>query len=150
MSQIKLDSAWDLQFGPDGDLLEVSGPEETTQHSKFRLQIIAGELFEDTRPGIPWLTDMVDPRVSIDAKKQILRTNILGSYGALSVDDLTISVDTETSIATAIFSGTADGGTFEGTASLSGPSIDEQELTAQADFVFTIADRIYATTQLGF
>lgn len=150
MSQIQLDSTWDIQFGDDGDLSEVSGPEETTQHSKFRLQIIAGELFEDTRPGVPWLTDMVDPLVSIDAKKQILRTTILGSYGALSVESLTISVDTETNIATALFSGTADGGTFEGTASLAGPSVDDEEITAQADFVFSIADRIYATTQLGF
>lgn len=149
MSQIALNGDWDIAFGDDGDMLEVEGPEETTQHSKFRLQLIAGELFEDTRYGVPWLTDMVDPRVSIDAKNQILRSVILGSVGALSVDSLIISIDTATNIATAQFEGTADGGTFGATASVGNQAVDD-EITAQADFVYDIADRIRVVCQLGF
>lgn len=149
MSQIALDSTWDIAFDDNGDMLEVEGPAETTQHSKFRLQIIAGELFEDSRPGVPWLTDMVDPRVSIDTKKQILRDTILGSYGALSVDSLDITTDTVTNIATAVFYGTAQGGTFGGSASLFNQAADEAK-SAQADFIFDIADRVRIAGFLGF
>lgn len=149
MSQIALSGEWDVAFGDDGDMLEVEGPSETTQHSKFRLQIISSELFEDTRYGVPWLTDMVDPRVSNDAKSQILRSVILGSVGALSVDSLIISTDTVTSIASAVFTGTADGGQFGATATIGNQALDE-ETTAQADFVYDVADRIRVVCQLGF
>ena len=44
---------WDVQFDQSGDLVEASGAVETQQNSKFRLQIIAGELFEDGRPACP-------------------------------------------------------------------------------------------------
>lgn len=116
MTQLALsaDEAWDLVFDDTGDLAEVSLAEETTQASKFRLQIIAGELFEDSRPGVPWLTDMVDPRVSIEARKQILRSVILASPGVISLDSLIVGVDNATGLATCIFKGTATNGEFEG------------------------------------
>jgi hypothetical protein len=101
---------WDVYFDESGDLVEASGPQETTENSKFRLQIIAGELFEDERPGVPWLTDMVDPRVSIDAKKQILRAVILSTPGVQSLDSLTIGVDEVIGTAEVTFSGTATNG----------------------------------------
>lgn len=115
MTQLALDSqSWDLQFDESGDLLEIEGAAETTQNSKFRLQIIAGELFEDSRPGVPWLTDMVDPRVSIDAKKQILRSVILSTPGAVSLESLIVGVDQANGLAECSFSGTAQDGTTFG------------------------------------
>lgn len=113
MTQIALQQTgevWDVYFDESGDLIEASGAVETQQNSKFRLQIIAGELFEDTRPGVPWLTDMVDPRVSIDDKKQILRNVILSTPGALSLERLDIAVDEASGTAEASFSGTAQNG----------------------------------------
>ena len=113
MTQIALQQTgdvWDVYFNDSGDLVEASGAVETSQNSKFRLQIIAGELFEDARPGVPWLTDMVDPRVSIDDKKQILRNVILSTPGALSLERLDIAVDEATGTAEASFSGTAQNG----------------------------------------
>lgn len=111
MTQLSLTGEeWDLSFDDTGDLVEASGPQETTENSKFRLQIIAGELFEDERPGVPWLTDMVDPRVSIDAKKQILRATILSTPGVQSLDSLTLAVNDTTGTAEVAFSGTATNG----------------------------------------
>jgi hypothetical protein len=113
MTQIALlqvAEVWDVYFNESGDMVEASGALETQQNSKFRLQIIAGELFEDTRPGVPWLTDMVDPRVSIDDKKQILRNVILSTPGALSLERLDIAVDEASGTAEASFSGTAQSG----------------------------------------
>lgn len=114
MTQLRLDpESWDVTFDETGDLQEVGGAEETTQASKFRLQILRGELFEDLRPGIPWLTDMVDPRISIDAKKQILRAAILASPGVVTLDSLVVGFDNVTGQASCTFTGTAqDGGTF--------------------------------------
>ena len=113
MTQIALrqvGEVWDVYFNESGDMVEASGAVETQQNSKFRLQIIAGELFEDTRPGVPWLTDMVDPRVSIDDKKQILRNVILSTPGALSLERLDIAIDEASGTAEASFSGTAQNG----------------------------------------
>lgn len=108
---------WDVYFDESGDLVESSGAQEATENSKFRLQVILGEIFEDSRLGVPWLTDMVDPRVSIDAKKQILRRIILSTPNVETIDSLTIAVDETTGTAECTFSGTAtDGEAF--TASL--------------------------------
>ena len=83
----------------------------TNQNSKFRLNIIAGEMFDDTRQGVPWLTDMVSPNVSIQAKKQILRSVILGTPGAISVDSMTMDVSTDGQ-ASVKWTGTCQGGVF--------------------------------------
>jgi len=122
MTQLALEQigeVWDVQFDESGDLVESSGAVETSQNSKFRLQIISGEMFEDERPGVPWLTDMVDPRVSIDDKKQILREVILSTPGAVSLERLDIAVDASSGTAEASFSGTAqDGATFSASINL--------------------------------
>lgn len=115
MTDLALDENWDLVFGDDGDLQMVSSAEETSQASRFRLQVVRGELFEDESLGVPWVTDMVDPQVSIDAKKQILRQTILSSPGAVSLTELVVTVDTQGRAAIGSFSGIAqDGETFTG------------------------------------
>lgn len=86
--------AWDVEFDESGDIPLVSDAEETAQNSKFRLQIIAGEMFDDTRKGVPWTTDMVNPGVSINAKKRILERVILSTPGAKSLNYINIAVDT--------------------------------------------------------
>ena len=86
---------WDLEFTPDGDIEILDGAEECTQDSRFRTQIIAGEMFDNTLVGVPWLTDMVSPALSIDGKKQILRKVILSTPNAVKLNYINVSVDTD-------------------------------------------------------
>lgn len=114
MTDLKLGADWDLEFDDSGDLEMVSGIQETSQSSRFRLQLMRGECFEDENLGVPWLTDMVDPRVSIDAKKQILTRTILSAPGAISLTSLEVGMDTGGRLAVSNFSGLAEGGEFSG------------------------------------
>lgn len=109
-NDFKLTSDWDIDLS-NGDLSLISGPELTTQNATFRLNIILGEMFDDTRQGVPWLTDMVSPLVSIQSKKQILRSVIQGTVGAVSVDSITIEV-LKTGQSNVKWAGTCDGGSF--------------------------------------
>lgn len=107
---------WDLVFDDNGNLVFVDGAEETSQNSKFRLQILAGEMFDDTRNGIPWFSDMVDPRVDIDTKKQIIRRAIQGAPGVASIDSIELGYDSETGQMAVNFTGTTtNGDTFGAT-----------------------------------
>ena len=101
--------SWDIEFTNTGDIEIISGPQETTQNSKFRLQIIQGEMFDDTRQGMPWLTGMVNPAIDISAKKRIMERVILSTPGAISVDSMDVGVD-ENGLATARWTGTCDNG----------------------------------------
>lgn len=101
--------SWDIEFTNTGDIEIIEGPHETNQNSKFRLQIIQGEMFDDTRQGMPWLTDMVNPAIDISAKKRILERVILSTPGAASIDSMEIGVDAS-GLATAQWSGTCDNG----------------------------------------
>lgn len=96
----------------DGDIATVSDAQEVSQNSKIRLQIILGEVYNDTRIGIPWLTDMVNTQVSINAKKQILRDVILSTPGARSLESLDVSVDDVTGLAVGTFAGTTENNEF--------------------------------------
>ena len=80
---------FDLTFS-DNDIDMVSGGAEVSQNSAIRLQFIAGEQFDDTRVGVPWLTDMVSPQVSMVAKNQILRRTILSTPGARTLDSFSL------------------------------------------------------------
>lgn len=86
---------WDIEFTPDGDIEILKGAEECTQDSRFRTQIIAGEMFDDTRKGVPWLTDMVSPALSLDGKKRILSKVILSTPNAVKLNFINISVNTD-------------------------------------------------------
>lgn len=110
MQDFLLDSNNDLVINGD-DFVIIDGPDMTNQNSRFRLNILAGEMFDDTRQGVPWLTDMVSPDVSIEAKKQIIRSVILGTPGAISIDSLTMEVSKD-GTAEVKWSGTCQGGVF--------------------------------------
>lgn len=96
---------FDLSF-EDNDIVFVDGAAEVSQNSMIRLQFIAGEQFDDTRVGMPWLTDMVNVQVSITAKTQIIRRTILSTPNVRSLDSLIIGVDSETGLAEGTFTGT--------------------------------------------
>ena len=103
-SDFELDSdGWDLVITDDIGIVENAAM--TSQDSKFSLQLIQGEVFDDNRIGMPWLTDMVNPQVSIAAKKQIIRDIIMTTPGAIEITRLEVAVDNESGIASAVFEG---------------------------------------------
>ena len=106
-SDFELDSVgWDLVITDDIGIVENAAM--TSQDSKFSLQLIQGEVFDDNRIGMPWLTDMVNPQVSIAAKKQIIRDIIMTTPGAIEITRLEVVVDNESGIASAVFEGITD------------------------------------------
>lgn len=106
-SDLSLDSnSWDLVITDDIGIVENAAM--TSQDSKFSLQLIQGEVFDDNRIGMPWLTDMVSPQVSIAAKKQIIRDIIMTTPGAIEITLLEVVVDNESGIASAVFEGITD------------------------------------------
>lgn len=108
-SDFELDSdVWDLVITDDIGIVENASM--TSQDSKFSLQLIQGEVFDDNRIGMPWLTDMVSPQVSIAAKKQIIRDIIMTTPGAIELTKLEVAVDNESGIASAVFEGITDNG----------------------------------------
>lgn len=96
---------FDLSF-TDNDVDFVLNAEEVSQNSQIRLQFIAGEQFDDTRIGMPWLTDMVNSQISIEDKKQIIRRTILSTPNVRTLDSLIVGVDDVTGIAEGTFTGT--------------------------------------------
>jgi hypothetical protein len=96
---------FDISF-TDNDIDFVTDAAEVSQNSMIRLQFIAGEQFDDTRVGMPWLTDMVNPQVSLTAKTQIIRRTILSTPNVKSLDSLIVGVDSVTGIAEGSFTGT--------------------------------------------
>ena len=116
MATFKLNAdTWDIDFTDTGDIDILEGAQETTQNSRFRLQIIAGEMFDDTRKGVPWMTDMVSPAVSIAAKKNILQRVILSTPGAVRLTSMNMSVGRE-GLATSTWEGICESGeTFSNT-----------------------------------
>ena len=112
-SDFELDSnSWDLVITDDIGIVENSAM--TSQDSKFSLQLIQGEVFDDNRIGTPWLTDMVSPQVSIAAKKQIIRDVIMSTPGAIELTRVEVAVDTDSAIATCEFEGITDNGDIFG------------------------------------
>lgn len=98
---------FDISF-TDNDITFAVDAAEVSQNSQIRLQMIAGEQFDDTRVGVPWLTDMVNAQVDFTTKEQIIRRTILSTPNVLSLDSLTVSLDTTTGKASADFSGTTN------------------------------------------
>ena len=96
---------FDISFAGN-DIVFVNDGAEVSQNSQIRLQMIQGEQFDDTRIGMPWLTDMVNTQVSIVTKRQIIRNTILSTPGVRSLDSLVVGVDDVTGIAEGKFSGT--------------------------------------------
>jgi len=103
---------WDASQSKN-DIVFVSNANEVSQNSKIRLQFILGEQFDDTRVGVPWLTDMVSTMVGIDAKREIIRSTILETFGVKSLETLTIDSDLQGS-GTIKFEGTTENDEYFG------------------------------------
>lgn len=110
MTDFSLNTDGDIYFDETGDMATVEGPEETAQAAQFRLLILRGELFEDTNLGVPWVTDMVDPAVDLETKKQIIRSTVLSAPGAAELTELKLSLDTDGSIMLGSFTGITTSG----------------------------------------
>ena len=100
---------FDITFAGN-DIVFVDDAAEVSQNSQIRLQMIQGEQFDDTRFGMPWLTDMVNSQVSIVTKRQIIRNTILSTPNVRSLDSLVVGVDDVTGVAEGTFSGTTISG----------------------------------------
>lgn len=104
---------FDISFSGN-DILFANDAVEVSQNSQIRLQMIAGEQFDDTRVGVPWLTDMVSPQVDFTTKEQIIRRTILSTPNVLSLDSLVLNVDSVSGTASADFKGTTQTNEFFG------------------------------------
>lgn len=135
-SDFQLDSqGWDLVVTDDIALVENAAM--TSQDSKFSLQLIRGEVFDDTRLGVPWLTDMVNQQVSIAARKQILRDTIMRTPGAVELTSLDVAVDNQTGIASCTFEGITDNGGIFGSSvgEVDIPSVNGSGIIAEYDYI---------------
>lgn len=137
-SDFELDrNSWDLVITDDIGIVENAAM--TSQDSKFSLQLIQGEVFDDNRIGMPWLTDMVSPQVSIAAKKQIIRDVIMSTPGAIELTRLEVAVDTDSAIATCEFEGITDNGDIFGTSitSIQTPEPEPEPSSIIAEYDYT-------------
>ena len=135
-SDLSLDrNSWDLVITDDIGIVENAAM--TSQDSKFSLQLIQGEVFDDNRLGMPWLTDMVNPQVSIAAKKQILRDTIMRTPGAVELTSLDVAVDNQTGIASCTFEGVTDNGGIFGSSvgDIDIPSVTDSGIIAEYDYI---------------
>lgn len=135
-SDLLLDkNSWDLVITDDIGIVENAAM--TSQDSKFSLQLIQGEVFDDTRLGVPWLTDMVNPQVSIAARKQILRDTIMRTPGAVELTSLDVAVDNQTGIASCTFEGITDNGGIFGSSvgEVDIPSVTDSGIIAEYDYI---------------
>ena len=98
---------FDISF-VDNDIVFANDAAEVSQNSQIRLQMIQGEQFDDTRIGVPWLTDMVNSQVNMETKEQIIRRTILSTPNVQSLDSLVVSIDTVSGKASAEFTGTTN------------------------------------------
>jgi len=139
-SDLSLDSdGWDLVITDDIGIVENASM--TSQDSKFSLQLIQGEVFDDNRIGMPWLTDMVNPQVSIAAKKQIIRDIIMTTPGAIEITRLEVVVDNEPGIASSVFEGITDNGEVFGSSigSIeSKPPVTNKNVAALNDYLIIL------------
>jgi len=74
----------------DGDLTLVTDDYEVPQSCQIRLLTIAGEQFDNTAVGIPWMHLMSDSGVSENVKRALLVREILQTPGIKKLDTFTM------------------------------------------------------------
>ena len=86
-SDLKLDlQSIDLE-STDGDLDLVADDYEIPQSCQIRLLTIAGEQFDNTAVGIPWMHLMSDSGTADNVKRALLVREILQTPGVKKLDD---------------------------------------------------------------
>lgn len=86
-TDIKIDLA-DIDIETiDGDIVLVDDDYEIPQSCQIRLLTIAGEQFDNTAVGIPWMYLMSDSGVGDAVKRALLVREILQTPGVKKLDD---------------------------------------------------------------
>lgn len=101
---------WDASQNRN-DLKLVRASNEVSQSSAIRLLLIEGEQFDDTRVGVPWLTDMVSTHVGIESKREIIRNTIINTFGVKSIESLVLNNENDGN-GTISFNGTTENNEF--------------------------------------
>ena len=93
MADLKLDENGDLEIGPDGDLIIVTGIDAIRQHLRIRLQFFRGEWFLDTRLGIPYFEEVLIKAPDLNVVQSLLREAIRETPGVISITSFDLDFD---------------------------------------------------------
>jgi len=85
VADLKLDENGDLEIGPDGDLIIVTGIDAIRQHLRIRLQFFRGEWFLDTRLGIPYFEEVLIKAPDLNVVQSLLREAVRETPGVISI-----------------------------------------------------------------
>jgi len=97
-TDIQINGAGDLVID-NGDLQLVTEGTEVSQHLQIRFKTLQAEWLYDITIGLPWIDDLVDIQTSYDAKKQILRAEILSVSEIRRINKLEFAMDNASHIA---------------------------------------------------
>lgn len=109
MYDLKLDSSGDLEISDTGDVILT---QSVSQAIKIRLRWLLGEWRFAPDAGIPYFERIMVKKPDIVSVKQIFRSEIMAVDGMTDVENLEISIDPKSRLATVTFDGTADGEDF--------------------------------------
>ena len=93
MADLKLDADGDLEIGPDGDLIIITGIDAIAQHLRIRLQFFRGEWFLDTRLGIPYFEEVLIKSPDLNVVQSLLREAIRETPGVISITSFELDFD---------------------------------------------------------
>ena len=80
----------DIQIGPNGNCLIVSGIQEVAQRVKMRINWLLGEWFLDTTKGLPWFQSMLGGK-DVNTATLLVRSQINDTIGVDSVGTVNVS-----------------------------------------------------------
>lgn len=103
-----------LTRGPTGDQDEitlVTGAEAVAQHLTIRLRHFLGEWEMNTLEGIPFFRDIFVKAPDLSLVRDIFRQAIIGTPGVVSVEEISVNIDTATRTAAITFRCTFEDGT---------------------------------------
>lgn len=102
--------AGDLDL-PDGTTKIIEGGTYAKQRVSVSLDFFLGEWFLDLKQGMPYFRDVLIKNPNSDTVRSVFRRRILQTPGMVSVDRLTVELDTTNRVATIEFEATYKDGT---------------------------------------
>ncbi len=94
MADLKLNvQTGDLEIGPDGDLIIVTGLDAIAQHLRIRLQFFRGEWFLDTRLGIPYYEEVLIKAPDLNVVQSLLREAIRETPGVIAINSFELDFE---------------------------------------------------------
>ena len=88
----------DLALDASGALRMATGAEAIVQHARQRLLTHEGEWFLDTTAGLPWFAEIMGRAFDADVAEAIVKDEVAGTPGVLSIDGFSVSFDGPTRI----------------------------------------------------